>query len=74
MAGTITVKHQITELKRELHMRNRKYPGWIAEGWLTQEQGDLQISRLSAAITSLQFLQAALDAEAKAEEEKGRLL
>lgn len=47
---TPTTIEIIRELKREITMRRRVYPGLIARGTLSQQQADRQIQLLEAAI------------------------
>jgi|GEM_PF-858472 len=48
---------QVRELQRELAMRERLYPGWIAGGRLKQGSAGDQLRTLGQAIKSLQLLQ-----------------
>lgn len=41
---------QLAELKRELQMRQRVYPGWVKQGRMTQEQKDHRVACLIAVI------------------------
>jgi hypothetical protein len=43
----------VQELQRELGMRRRLYPGWVANGKLSQATADKRISLLLAAIELL---------------------
>lgn len=46
---TISLDHQLAELDRELAMRRRLYPGWVARGTLKQATADRQIAVMEAA-------------------------
>lgn len=62
-----TLKEAATELRRELGMRQRLYPGWVASGRMTQAEADRQIARLEVALEHIA-------AAAEAEDAAGRLL
>lgn len=55
--GGVTLAEQIAELKREHAIRQRVYPGWVHVGRMTQEEADRHQSRLSAAISTLEFIE-----------------
>ena len=55
---TVSLTEQIQELQRELRMRDRVYPRWIASGKLTDADAGRQLARLRAAISTLVQLQA----------------
>ena len=50
----ITITDAIKELKREIALRERVYPKWIASGRLNKELAEKQMARMKAA---LQFLE-----------------
>ena len=50
---TIPLADQIKEAKRELAMRERLYPGWIAKGTLKQADADRQLERMRAVLHTL---------------------
>ena len=52
---------QIAEVRRELDMRERNYPGFVRRGLVTQANADLQMTTMRAVLNSLQLLQAAQD-------------
>lgn len=54
---------QITELKRELNMRERVYPDFIARGRLTEKDAARQTERLKAAIETLEAFRDATEPE-----------
>lgn len=56
MTATISLADQIKEVKRELAMRERLYPGWIAKGTLKQADADRQLERMRAALATLHEL------------------
>lgn len=41
---------QLAELKRELQMRQKVYPGWVRQGRMTKEQKDHRVACLIAVI------------------------
>lgn len=47
--GTITFDHQLTELDREIAMRERLYPAWIDRGTLNEHAAERQLERMRAA-------------------------
>lgn len=53
-----SLKAQIAELRRELTVRRRVFPQWVASGKLDQAEADRRCDRLEAAIASLYELQA----------------
>lgn len=63
----IPLAEQVTELKRELHMRHRVYPKWVASGRMEQREADRHVARLEAAIETLSRL-------AEEQDRAGRLL
>ena len=58
---TPALSEQIAELRRELAMRERKYPGWVSSGMLTKARADRQMGCLRAAVATLEKLLAASD-------------
>lgn len=57
-ASDTSLDAAITEVKRELHMRARVFPGWVDKGFLTQEEADRRVRRLETALQSLYELRA----------------
>jgi hypothetical protein len=49
----ITLPDMIAEVKRELAMRERVYPGWIANGRLKQATADRDMRRMRAVLELL---------------------
>ena len=45
----ITIDDEIQELEREIVLRKRVYPRWVAAGRLTQGKADRQIAVLKSA-------------------------
>ena len=54
MPAPITTRDIIGELRRELALRQRAYPAWIAKGTLAQAKADRQIAVLKAAIAKIE--------------------
>lgn len=52
--GQITIDEQITEVQRELAMRNKVYPKWIEAGSMQKSKADFQILVMEAVLISLQ--------------------
>jgi hypothetical protein len=52
MASTLTrtqqLDQQLNEIERELGMRRRNYPKWVASGQMKQDQADRQIRLMEA--------------------------
>lgn len=53
---TFTNKEIIDEARRELAMRQRCYPRWVADGTMLQSTADLQIALQQAIIAKLEIL------------------
>lgn len=51
-----TLRHQIAELRRELTMRARVYPGMIGRGNLTADEAERRNRAMSAALKTLERL------------------
>lgn len=63
----ITLEQQIACIRRELALRQRNYPRWVADGRMKQAESDHQLAAMQAAHDTLMKLKEAEDA-------KGRLL
>ncbi len=63
LLDSVPLTEVLSELKRELAMRQHKYPGWIAAKTLKADTAQRQMLRLRAAIKILEKVWA--DAEAK---------
>lgn len=55
--SVITLHEQIECVKREISMRRRVYPRWIAAGKMTAESGDREIARMQAVLSTLERVQ-----------------
>lgn len=53
----ITTHEMIAEIEREIVMRERVYPRWVADGKLKQAKADRQIAILRAAVRRLRELE-----------------
>lgn len=53
-----TLEEQITCLRREIGMRNKVYPGWVAKGKMKPEKASREIECMEAALGTLLRLQA----------------
>lgn len=53
---SIPLADQIACVRREIAMRRRVYPGWVSSGRMTQEQSDLELTRMQAVLETLQGL------------------
>ena len=56
MSEPVTLERQIACVRRELTMRRKVYPKWIAGGRMTQEQAQEQISTMEAVQATLEQL------------------
>lgn len=45
----VSTKEMISELAREVSMRERLYPEWIRKGWITEHQAAQQLYRMKLA-------------------------
>jgi hypothetical protein len=50
----ITLPEQIAEIEREIELRRRVYPRWVADRKLTQGTADRQIAAMEAVLRTLQ--------------------
>lgn len=50
---TVTLEDMCKEAERELALRRRVYPGWVAAGRLKQAQADRQIAIMEAIAANL---------------------
>jgi hypothetical protein len=50
----ITLEAQLREVEREITLRRRVYPRWVADGRLTQAAADRQIAVMEAVAGTLQ--------------------
>ncbi|HEV7455295.1 MAG TPA: hypothetical protein VGN96_00850 [Roseococcus sp.] len=58
-----TLDEQITEVKREVVMRERVYGGWVLNGRMKLEDSQRQIRRMRAVLATLEKLRADRRAE-----------
>lgn len=54
MPSPITTPDMLDELRRELALRQRLYPAWIAKGTLAKPKADRQIAVLKAVIAKIE--------------------
>lgn len=52
----VTVAEQIAAVEREIAMRGRVYPRWVAAGKMTQAKADAEIRAMRAVLATLQGL------------------
>lgn len=57
-----TIKEAISELRRELNVRERCYPRWVADGKLDETDAQDRLERMQAAVAMLQDWQMEEDA------------
>lgn len=58
----VPIERQIACVRREVGMRRRVYPGWVAARRLTQEEADRQLEAMEAALATLERVKAERDA------------
>lgn len=56
MSTPVPLADQIAEMKREHALRKNVYPAFIARGHMTEQEAAQHQERLSAAITTLEWL------------------
>lgn len=61
---------QITCVRRELNLRRRVYPRWVAQKRMTQKDADDEITRMEAVLATLEALRDADRLIARAEGEE----
>ncbi len=54
---TIPISEQIAEVKRELALRERVYPSFIARGKMDQPEADKHMERMTAALHTLLWVE-----------------
>jgi hypothetical protein len=54
MPAEITTADMLGELRRELAMRERLYPGWVADKKMPREKANRQVAVLKAAIAKIE--------------------
>lgn len=59
LARTITLDQQIASVRRELAMRHRVYPKWVAAGRMKQDAADHELAAMQAVHDTLTGLTAA---------------
>jgi hypothetical protein len=52
----ISLDQQIASVRREIGMRERVYPGFVAKGRMKQEQADHEIAAMKAVLGTLEGL------------------
>lgn len=55
-AAPIPLEVQIACVEREIVMRKRAYPRWVANGTMTQGKADREIEQMAAVLKTLQGL------------------
>lgn len=59
VADDVPLERQIACVKRELAMRGRAYPRWIAAGRMTQAKADQEVREMEAVLATVQAAAAA---------------
>lgn len=49
----MTLEQQIAAVQREIGMRERVYPGWVAKKKMSQEKADHEIAAMKAVLDTL---------------------
>ena len=58
-APGVTLERQVAEVRRELGMRRRKYPEWVAAGRMTRGQAEERLEAMEAVLATLEDLRKA---------------
>jgi hypothetical protein len=53
-AGAIPLSDQRAEVEREIKLRQRVYPRWVADGRLTEAKSERQIAVMQAVLATLE--------------------
>lgn len=53
----ITIEDQIKAVEREISMRRRVYPNWVASKRMSQEKADKEIKNMEAVLETLKEVQ-----------------
>lgn len=53
----ITIEDQIKTVEREIGMRRRVYPNWVASKRMSQEKADKEIKNMEAVLETLKEVQ-----------------
>lgn len=53
----ITIEDQIKAVEREIGMRRRVYPNWVASKRMSQEKADKEITAMEAVLETLKQVQ-----------------
>jgi len=53
----ITIEDQIKAVEREIGMRRRVYPNWVASKRMSQEKADKEITAMEAVLETLKKVQ-----------------
>jgi hypothetical protein len=60
--SAISLDDQVKEVKREIAMRKRVYPRWVAQGKMDKALADKKLAIMEAALATLEDLQAKVEA------------
>lgn len=72
MFRPVPIDEQIAEVEREIALRERVYPNWVAKGRMNQARADEAMARIRAALTTLRYMRehrSTIIAAVKAEQE-----
>lgn len=58
----VQLHEQIGEVRREIALREKTYPGLVARGRMTQAEAAVQLSRLRAVLGTIEYLDTHSDA------------
>lgn len=56
MSQEVSLDRQQQAVRRELNMRQRVYPRWVANGKMTQAKADEEIAAMAAVLATLERL------------------
>ncbi len=54
---TVSLRHQIAEIEREIGLRKNVYPRWITSGKIRRGEAELHMERIEAALATLKAIQ-----------------
>lgn len=57
MSVRVSLQQQIDEVRREIAMRERVYPGQVTRGKMRQSEAAFALDRMRAVLRTLEFLQ-----------------
>lgn len=59
MAVAVPIEHQVACVRREISMRERVYPRWVADHRMTQRKADEELAAMRAVLATLEEIASA---------------